>query len=82
MMSRDTSCRPHELLTLKLKDIVFKTVDKYQYAQVVVNGKTGSRSIPLIQSLPYIKDWLANHPSRNNSNSPIFVSLDKHSMGR
>ncbi|MFL6326839.1 MAG: hypothetical protein ACJ71I_05115, partial [Nitrososphaeraceae archaeon] len=79
-----TSCRPHELLTLKIKDIVFKSVDnyKYQYAQVVVNGKTGSRSIPLIQSLPYIKDWLANHPSRNNPNSPIFVSLDKHSMGR
>jgi integrase/recombinase XerD len=81
-MSRDTSCRPHELLALKIKDIAFKSVDKYQYAQVVVNGKTGSRSIPLIQSLPYIKDWLANHPSRNNPNSPVFVSLDKHSMGR
>jgi hypothetical protein len=70
------------LLSLQIKDIVFKSVDKYQYAQVVVNGKTGSRSIPLIQSLPYIKDWLANHPSRNNSNSPVFVSLDKRSMGR
>jgi integrase len=82
MMSRDTSCRPHELLALKLKDIVFKSVDKYQYAVVLVNGKTGNRSIPLIQSLPYVKDWLANHPSRNNPNSPIFVGLDKHSMGR
>jgi integrase len=81
-MSRDTSCRPHELLTLKIKDIVFKNVDKYQYAQIVVNGKTGSRSIPLIQSLPYIKDWLANHPSRNNPNSPLFVGLHKQSMGR
>jgi integrase len=58
-ISRDTSCRPHELLALKIKDIVFKSVDKYQYAQIVVNGKTGSRSIPPIQSLPYIKDWLA-----------------------
>ena len=87
-MSRDTSCRPHELLALKIKDIVFKTAvvvdnsNKYQYAEVVVNGKTGSRPIPLIQSLPYVKDWLANHPSRNNPNSPVFVSLDKHSMGR
>jgi len=81
-MSRDTSCRPHELLALKIKDIMFKTVDKYQYAEVVVNGKTGSRSIPLIQSLPYVKDWLANHPSRNNPNSPIFVGLGKQSMGR
>ena len=81
-MSRDTSCRPHELLALKIKDIVFKTVDKYQYAEVLVNGKTGSRSIPLIQSLPYIKDWLENHPSRNNPNSPVFVSLNNQSMGR
>jgi integrase/recombinase XerD len=81
-MSRDTSCRPHELLALKIKDIVFKSVDRYQYAEVVVNGKTGSRPIPLIQSLPYIKDWLANHPSRNNPNSPVFVGLGKYSMGR
>jgi hypothetical protein len=77
MMSRDTSCRPHELFALKIKGIVFKSVDKYQYAEVLVNGKTGSRSVPLIQSLPYVKDWLANHPSRNNPNSPVFVSLDK-----
>jgi integrase/recombinase XerD len=81
-MSRDTSCRPHELLALKIKDIVFKNVDRYQYAEVVVNGKTGNRPIPLIQSLPYIKDWLANHPSRNNPNSPVFVGLGKYSMGR
>ena len=48
----------------------------------LVNGKTGSRHIPLIQSIPYIKEWLSNHPSRNNPNSPLFVGLGKHSMGR
>jgi integrase len=83
-MSRDLSARPHEILGLKIKDIVFKTVtaDNKQYAEVLVNGKTGSRHIPLIQSIPYIKDWLSNHPSRNNSNSPLFVSLGRYSMGR
>ena len=54
----------------------------YQYAEVLVNGKTGSRHIPLIQSIPYIKDWLSNHPSRNNPKSPLFVGLGRHSMGR
>jgi hypothetical protein len=65
--------------TKPVKDIVFKTVDnnKYQYAEVLVNGKTGSRHIPLIQSIPYIKDWLSNHPRRNNPNSPIFVGLGR-----
>jgi hypothetical protein len=81
-MSRDTSCRPHELLALKIKDIVFKTAGNKQYAEVLVNGKTGSRHIPLIQSIPYVKDWLSNHPSRNNPNSPVFVGLGRNSMGK
>jgi hypothetical protein len=85
-MARDLSARPHEILNLKIKDIMFKSTpyndNKKQYAEVLVNGKTGSRHIPLIQSIPYIKDWLSNHPSRNNPNAPLFVSLSKHSMGR
>jgi integrase/recombinase XerD len=82
-MSRDLSARPHEILGLRIKDVVFKTVDDgKQYAEVLVNGKTGSRHIPLIQSIPYIKDWLSAHPSRNNPNSPIFVSLNNQSNGR
>jgi hypothetical protein len=47
-----------------------------------VNCKTGSRHIPLIQSIPYVKDWLSNHPSRNNPNSPLFVGLGRNSMGK
>jgi len=57
-MSRD-SARPHELLKLKIKDLVFKlTPDKKQYAEILVNGKTGTRHIPLIDSIPYIKEWI------------------------
>ena len=82
-MARDLSARPHEILNLKIKDIAFKNIgDGKQYAEVLVNGKTGSRHIPLIQSIPYIKDWLSNHPSRNNPNSPLFIGLSKNSMGR
>ena len=80
-MARDLSARPHEILNLKIGDIVFKTAANKQYAEVLVNGKTGSRPIPLIQSIPYIKDWLSNHPSRNNPNSPLFVGLGRSSMG-
>jgi integrase len=82
-MARDLSARPHEILNLKIKDVVFKTVDNgYQYAEVLVNGKTGSRHIPLIQSIPYIKDWLSNHPSRNNPKSPLFVGLGRSNTGK
>ena len=51
-MARDTSCRPHELLKLRIKDIVFKSIGTRQYAEVLVNGKTGNRHLPLIDSIP------------------------------
>jgi hypothetical protein len=73
---------PHEILGLKIKNMVFKAVGDKQYAEVLVNGKTGAWPIPLIQSIPYIKDWLSNHPSRNNPNAPLCIALSKNSIGR
>ncbi len=29
--------------------------------------KTGSRSVPLIDSIPYLREWLQEHPSGSNS---------------
>jgi integrase len=83
-MSRDTGCRPHELLKLRIKDIVFKSTGnrQQQYAEVLVNGKTGSGHIPLIDSLPYIKDFLDHeHPQPNNP-SGIFLCGNGKSLGR
>ncbi|MGH9983471.1 MAG: hypothetical protein ACRD8W_05880, partial [Nitrososphaeraceae archaeon] len=83
-MSRDTSCRPHELLKLRIKDIVFKNtpVENRQYAEVLVNGKTGSRHIPLIDSLPYIKDYIDHeHPHPSNQNAILLCGVGK-SLGR
>jgi hypothetical protein len=31
MMSRDLSARPHEILNLRIKDVMFKTVDDGMY---------------------------------------------------
>jgi integrase/recombinase XerD len=74
MMSRDTSARPSELLSLKIKDMVFKMAGDRQYAEIHVNGKTGTRSIPLINSIPFIKDMLDNHPQKNNPNAYLIYS--------
>jgi integrase len=46
-ISRDLSCRPAEILDLRIRDIHFKIVGNYQYAEVLVNGKTGTRPIPI-----------------------------------
>lgn len=37
--------RPHEILKLRIRDVVFKMAGDKQYAEVLVNGKTGSRHI-------------------------------------
>jgi integrase/recombinase XerD len=76
-ISRDLSARPHEILNLKINDIIFKRVGDKQYAEVLVNGKTGTRHLPLINSLPYVKDWLDTHPQRNNPNSYLLCTNDR-----
>jgi integrase len=75
--------RPHEILKLKIKDIVFKTTGNYQYAEVVIHGKTGGgRPIPLINSIPYVKDYLDHeHPQPGNPDA-VFISGNRKSLGR
>jgi integrase len=82
-MAKDTSCRPHELLKLRIRDVTFKiTPDKSQYAEIQVNGKTGSRPLVLIDSIPYVKDYLDHeHPQPRNPNA-IFLSGNRRSLGR
>jgi integrase/recombinase XerD len=85
MISRDTGCRPHEILKLRLRDITFKTTagegEGYQYAEILINGKTGSRTIPLIDSIPFVKDWIDEHPQQGNLNAPLICGYAR-SIGR
>jgi len=77
-ISRDTSCRPHEILKIRVEDIIFKTAGNHQYAEVLVNGKTGTRHIPLINSIPYLKDYLDHeHPLSGNPNSVLICGNGK-----
>ena len=81
-ISRDLSSRPDEIVKLKVRDIAFKTVGNYQYVETVVNGKTGSRPIPLINPIPYLKDYLDHeHPQPTNPNSPLICGTGR-SLGR
>ena len=81
-ISRDTSARLHEILKLKIKDVAFKTTGRYQYAEAVVNGKTGTRPIPLINSIPFLKDYLNHeHPQPSNPNAPLISGVGR-ALGR
>ena len=77
-MANDMSARPHEILNLRIKDVKFySTEEGHQYAEVrIMQGKTGPRTVPLIDSIPYLKEYVQEeHPSGSNPDSWLFVSL-------
>ena len=62
-MEVDVGVRPHELLNLRIKDVEFREGEgNGRYATIVVNGKTGQRLLPLIDSIPYVTQWISEHP--------------------
>jgi site-specific recombinase XerD len=65
----ESGCRVGELASIKIKHL---SIDKYG-ARVLLNGKTGPRRIRIIASVPYLIDWLNNHP-RKDPNSYLWVS--------
>jgi integrase len=74
-MAFDMSARPHEILSLRVKDVKFcVTEENKQYVEVrIPDGKTGSRVTVLINSIPYLKEWLLEHPHSSNSDSYLFI---------
>jgi len=85
ILSLDTSARPHELLALKIDDVKIKQTEAgrmYGEAEVGRGGKTKSRTVPLIISLPYYKAWLERHPEPNNPNAFIFRSMQRSAKYR
>ena len=82
-MAVDMSARPSEILNLKIKDIVFKvTDDDKHYAEVVIKGgKTKPRTIPLIDSIPYVKELINTHSNGGNPDSWLFISNSNTTFG-
>jgi integrase/recombinase XerD len=77
-MSSDLSARPSEILHLRIKDIVWKRSEDKQYAEVLVNGKTGTRPLLLVDSIPYVKDYInSEHPQPSNPNAPLIRGISK-----
>ncbi|MFA5032783.1 MAG: tyrosine-type recombinase/integrase [bacterium] len=65
----DSGCRIGELLTLRLKHLIF---DKYS-AVLTVNGKTGMRRIRVIGATPYLASWKDVHPDKDDPEAPLWV---------
>ena len=69
--------RPGEILSLLIKHVKF---DKYG-ATIHVDGKTGPRTVRLVQSTPSLANWLSTHPFKDNPESPVWINLNKNHYG-
>jgi integrase len=67
----ETGCRAGEILTLQIKHISFED----NLTRVLVDGKTGPRRIPVIDSTPYLAEWIENHPFKSDPNSYLWVGI-------
>src|ERR687897_1132078 len=69
----DLDARPHELTLLKIKHIRLK--DKYGEGEIPHEAKTGTGPILLTTSFPYVRDWLNEHPFKNEPNARLICNL-------
>ncbi|MCJ2564474.1 MAG: site-specific integrase, partial [Candidatus Thermoplasmatota archaeon] len=58
----ESGCRAGEFLTMQVKHVDFEET----LTRITLQGKTGMRRVPLIDSTPYLAEWLDNHPFRND----------------
>lgn len=67
----DSGARSGEFRSLEVGDVT----DHKHGLQVTVGGKTGKRTITLIPSVPYLNQWLADHPAADNRSAPLWSRL-------
>src|SRR3989338_1579040 len=73
----ESGCRIQEVLSLKIKNIVFD-----QHGAIIgVSGKTGSRRVRLVFAVPYLQEWLNHHLDHDNPDSFVWISRHKDIMG-
>lgn len=67
----ESGCRTGELLTLSIGSVSFDDT----FTKITVHGKTGSRRIPLIDSTPYLAEWMDNHPTKDELDSSLWIGI-------
>jgi integrase/recombinase XerD len=69
----DLNARNHEVALLKIKHV--RLSQRYGEAEIPHESKTGSGPALLMCSFPYVRDWLNEHPFRNEPNAYVICNL-------
>jgi len=73
----DLNARPHELTLLKIRHIRLR--EKYGEGEIPHEAKTGSGPVLLTCSFPYVRDWINEHPFRNEPNARLICNMNNGS---
>jgi integrase len=74
----DAGDRVGETLTLQIKHIIFDE----NGARIKVSGKTGSRGIRLLESVPHLRAWINAHPFKDNPEAPLWINQSQYKFGQ
>ena len=69
----DFNARPHEITLMRIKNVRLR--EKCGEGEVPYDAKTGSGPILLTFSFPYVRDWLNEHPFKNEPNTRLVCNL-------
>jgi integrase/recombinase XerD len=67
----DLDARPQEIASLKIKHLRLR--DKYGEGEIPFESKTGTGPFLLTFSFPYVRDWLNEHPFKNELNASVYA---------
>lgn len=69
----ESGCRKGELVSIRLENVVFTA---YGATVTIPKGKTGPRTIPVVYSASYLRQWIEGHPTKGKQD-PLFCSLQQ-----
>ena len=69
----DLDARNHEITMLKIKNIRLK--EQYGEGDIPYQAKTGSGQMMLTCSFPYVRDWINEHPFKNEPEARLICNL-------
>lgn len=70
----DLDARPHEVTLLRIKHIRIK--ERYGEGEIPHDAKTGTGPILLTMSFTYVRDWLNEHPFKNEPEARLICNLN------
>lgn len=66
----ESGARAGEFVPIRIKQVTYEGVGY----RIDTDGKTGPRKFLLVESVPYLRQWLSSHPNKDNQESYLWIT--------